>query len=209
MRTSPVLHGHRSRVRPTILWNRFLLATLLLLGALTGLVEGGTVAYFRSAATSSGSAFTAGVIDIANSPTSALMTFNDLVPGEAVTAPLTVSNSGTLSLRYALTSSVTNTDAKGLGAQLDLTVKVGVNTCTTAGFASSGSVVYGPDGALGAIGSTLNIIGTPSTYPNGGRTVAPSASEVLCFQVTLPASTGAGFQSATTTTTFGFTAQQI
>ncbi|MCC7372262.1 MAG: hypothetical protein IT306_27860 [Chloroflexi bacterium] len=211
MRTSLVLGSRLQRARPTILWNRLLLATVLLLGALTGLVEGGTVAYFRGAATSTGSAFTAGTIDIANSPTSALLTFSDLVPGESVTAPLTVSNSGTLSLRYALAATVTNDDGKGLGAQLYLAVKSGVTTCTNAGFSGSGTSVYGGGGSspLGAVGSSLDIVGTPSSFPNGGRTVAASAGEVLCFQVTLPAGTGSGFQGATTTASFSFTAQQL
>jgi len=34
------------------------------------------------------------------------------------------------------------------------------------------------------------------------------ASETLCFRVTLPSSTGSAYQSASTTTTFTFDAEQ-
>src|SRR4051794_4820279 len=106
-------------------WHRLVLGGVALLGGLTGLVGGSTEASFRSTATSATNVLTAGTVDITNSPTSALMAFTDLVPGEAVTAPLTVMNNGSLQLRYAVASAVTNSDAKGIGAQLTLTIKTG------------------------------------------------------------------------------------
>ena len=187
---------------------RLFLCAVALLGALTGLVDNGTYASFRSTAASSTNVFTAGTVDIANSPASALVAIGDMVPGETVTAPLTVGNSGTLQLRYAVTSTVTNPDGKAIGAQLTLTIKTGVTACTNAGFGSTGSVVYG-SAALGTIGSTINLIGTPASFPNGGRTVNASANETLCFQVGLPSTTGASFQGGATTATFAFSAQQI
>ena len=187
---------------------RLFLYAVALLGALTGLVDSGTYASFGSAATGTTNVFAAGTVDIANSPSTALLSIGDMVPGETVTAPLTVSNSGSLHLRYAVTSTVTNTDGKALAAQLTLTVKSGVTACTNAGFGSSGSVLYG-SAALGTIGSSTNLIGTPASFPNGGRTINASAGETLCFQVGMPAATDVGFQGAATTATFAFSAQQI
>ena len=187
---------------------RLFLSVVALLGALTGMVDSGTYASFRSTASSSTNVFAAGTVDIASSPSTALLAIADMVPGETVTAPLTVNNSGSLQLRYAVSSTVTNADGKAIGAQLTLTIKTGVTTCTNAGFGSSGTVRYG-SAALGAIGSSINLIGTPSSFPNGGRTINASAGETLCFQVGLPSNTGGSFQGGATTATFAFSAQQI
>ena len=186
---------------------RLILLAILAVGTLGGLAQGETAASFRSTAADTANVFNARTVDIASSPSSAFITLNGMVPGETVTAPLTITNSGTMQMTYAVSSSVTN-DGKGIAAQLDLTIKRGVGTCTNAGFGATGTVVYGANGPLGTIGSSLNLIGTPASYPNGGRTLAPDANEVLCFQVTLPASSGTAFQGAATTATFAFAAQQ-
>jgi hypothetical protein len=187
---------------------RLLLCGVALVGALIGLVNGSTYAAYQSTGTSASNVFAAGTVDIASSPTSALLSFSDLVPGETVTAPLTVNNSGSLPLRYAMTSSVTNADGKAIGAQLTLTIKSGVAACTNTSFGSSGTLLYG-SAPLGTIGFATSLIGTPSSFPNGGRTLNASAGETLCFQVGLPASTSTSYQGAATTATFAFTAQQL
>ena len=181
---------------------------LLAVGALSGLVQGETFASFTSTATDTANTFSSQTVNIASSPSSAFITLSGMVPGETITAPLTVTNSGTMQLRYAISSTVTNADGKAIGAQLDLTIKQGVATCTNAGFAASGTVIYGTDGPLGTIGSSLNLVGNPANFPNGGRTLAASANEVLCFQVKLPTTSGTAYQGATTTATFTFNAQQ-
>ncbi len=191
-------------------WYRFILGVVVLLGALTGLVDHGTVAYYQSAGTATANVFTTGTVDIANSPASALLSVVDLVPGEKVYAELTVTNSGTLPLRYALASTVTNPDGKGLGAELDLTVAYAPAACSDAGFASSmGTVLYGTALPLGALGSSLNLIGTPTAFPSGGRTLSAASNETLCFQVSLPGATNSSYQGAATTATFTFSAQQL
>ena len=191
-------------------WYRLMLGAVVLLGALTGLVDNGTVASFQSLGTASANVFSTGTVDIANAPSSALMSVSHMVPGEKVYATLTVTNSGTLPLRYAVASTVTNTDAKGLGPQLDLTIAYAPAACSDAGFATSiGSVLYGQASPLGSLGGALNLVGTPSAYPNGGRTLSAASSETLCFQVALPSDTSSAYQGATTTATFTFSAQQL
>jgi Camelysin metallo-endopeptidase len=73
--------------------------------------------------------FTNGTVDISTNPTTTLVTFANMAPGDLVIAPITVSNAGTLDLRYAITASATNTDTKGLMTQLELTIKSGVVIC--------------------------------------------------------------------------------
>ena len=78
-------------------------------------------------------AFTAGTVIIATDhPATAIVNFSAMAPGDQITAPLLVSNTGSLALRYALSSAATNADTKGLKDQLVLTIKTGVTTCTNA-----------------------------------------------------------------------------
>lgn len=165
-----------------------------------------TLAVFTDVTSSTGNTFTTGTVDISTSPTSALVTFSNMAPGDKVTAPLTVTNAGTLQLRYAVASSATDSDGKGLRGQLTLAVKSGVTTCTNSGFSASGASLYA--GALASTG-TINVIGDPTAGAHSGdRTLNSVVFEVLCFQAELPASTGNAFQNATTTATFTFNAEQ-
>lgn len=183
---------------------RKLLATVAVLAAFAALLSLSVLALFTDTASVPANTFSTGTVDISTSPASALVTFNNMAPGDQVTNPITVSNAGTLELRYAVTS--TTTEAT-LAAQLDLTIKSGVTTCTNAGFGVDGTVLYGP----ADLGSTagINVIGNPAQGAQAGdRTLAASANEVLCFNVSLPSSTGNAFQGLTTTATFAFQAEQ-
>lgn len=183
---------------------RKLALTTLVLAALVGLVTKGVIALFTDTASVAANSFATGNVDIATAPTSALLTFSNMAPGDQVTNPITVSNAGSLNLRYAITSTTTENTLAG---QLDLTVKSGVATCTNAGFGSSGTVLYGP----AALGNTtaINVIGNPAQGANAGdRTLASGANETLCFTVTLPLSTGNAYASLSTTATFAFRAEQ-
>jgi predicted ribosomally synthesized peptide with SipW-like signal peptide len=143
--------------------------------------------------------FSTGTIDISTNPTTALVTFTNMAPGDSTTQGLTVTNGGTLALRYAMTTAATNTDGKGLKDQLVLTIKTKTaNPCST----FDGTQLY-----TGALSS--GAIGNPAQGgQSGDRTLAASANEVLCFKVELPSSTGNAFQNATTTATFTFAAEQ-
>jgi hypothetical protein len=55
----------------------------------------------------------------------------DIMPGDSGSQTVTVSNTGTGDLRYAMTSSATNADGKGLRGQLALTVEAGACGSTT------------------------------------------------------------------------------
>src|SRR3990172_7751107 len=175
-----------------------LLGTVAVLALFVSVISLGVLALFTDTASVPGNTFSTGTVDISTAPASALVTFSAMAPGDQVTNPITVTNAGTLQLRYAVTSTTTENT---LAAQLDLTIKSGVTTCTNAGFGASGSVVY----ATGDLGGTtgVNIVGDPAQGAQAGdRTLNASASEVLCFNVSLPISTGNTYQGLTSTATF-------
>jgi predicted ribosomally synthesized peptide with SipW-like signal peptide len=137
------------------------------------------------------------------SPTSALVTYAGMYPGDT-TGPqvLTVSNDGTGELRYSMTSASTDADSKHLRTQLVLDV--------TEEDTGGGCVVM--DGASvysGVLGATTAKFGDPFAGDDtGDRTLAAGSNEVLCFKVTLPDTTGNAYQAAATTTTFTFASEQ-
>ena len=173
--------------------------------SMTGL--GMSLAIFTAQATVPSNTFTAGTVSITTDHTaSAVVTFSNMAPGDQVTNPLLVTNNGTLALRYAISSVATNADTKGLKDQLVLTIKSGVTTCTNLGFGSSGTTLYSGD-----LDSSLpgNLIGDPTSGSDTGDRVLAPGNESLCFNVRLPIGTPNAFQSATTTATFTFAAEQI
>lgn len=183
---------------------RRILLALIGIGLL-GLIAGaGSLAVFTSTASVGSNTFSTGTVTISTSPASALVTLSGMAPGDQVTAPITVTNAGSLALRYAITSTTTENTLAG---QLSLTVKSGVTTCTNAAFGASGTVIYG----AGVLGNTtaVNLVGNPAQGAQAGdRTLASSANEVLCFNVSLPLATGNAYQNLTTTATFAFQAEQ-
>ena len=183
---------------------RKLAATIVVLALFATLVTLGALAVFTSTASVGSNTFSTGTVTISTSPVSALVTFSGMAPGDQVTNPITVTNTGSLALRYAVTSTTTENT---LAAQLSLTIKSGVTTCTNAAFGASGTVLYGPT-SLGTIAGT-NVVGNPARGAQAGdRTLAAAANEVLCFNVSLPLATGNTFQGLTTTATFAFQAEQ-
>jgi len=154
--------------------------------------------------------FSTGTINISTNPTTELVTFDSppMAPGDKVTNDITVTNAGSLELRYAVTSTTTEDT---LAAQLDLTIwdeaeegDGGTDCNSTPPVAK----LYGP-ADLGSTGDGIHVIGDPAQGDDtGDRPLAASANEVLCFQVELPSSTGGGFQGLNTTATFAFAAEQ-
>ena len=173
--------------------------------ALIGGVMGSQgLAVFTSAPSVGANTFTTGTVSLTTSPATALVTFSNMAPGDQVTAPVTVTNAGTLDFRYAITSTTTE---NALAAQLLLTIKSGVTTCSDAAFGASGTVIYGP-GILGTTGSS-NVVGNPAQGGQAGdRTLAAGTNEILCFNVSLPLASGNAFQGLTDTATFAFNGEQ-
>lgn len=177
--------------------------TVATLGTLSSAVWAATFASFTDSATSTPT-FTAGTVDLTlNAEVDDAYAFTslesgNLKPGDVTYAPLTVANPGTLAYTYSMASSSTNGDSKALRDTLRLGAKVVANAAacdsTGAGYAASLTTAM----AEGAI----------SAAAIASRTLAPSASEVLCFKVELPSAASDALQAATTATTMTFSATQ-
>jgi spore coat-associated protein N len=169
-----------------------------LLGAISILTVGaGTIslAQFTDSATSTW-AFSTGTIDVSVSP-AVLTAVTNMMPGDTATQALTVANAGTGDLRYAMSTVATNP----LGSQLQLTVKTEDGGGGCAAFTGTSVLAI----------TTLNgaAIGSSAQGANAGdRNLAAGASEVLCFRVSLPLSTGNTFQGVSSAVTFTFDAEQ-
>jgi spore coat-associated protein N len=176
---------------------------VLALGTLSSAVWASTFATFTDSATAA-STFTAGTVDLVlNGDTSDAYSFtslqsSNLKPGDVIYAPLTVANTGSLAFTYSMTSASTNTDSKALRD----TLKLGAKLVASAAVCDSAGVGYT------ASLSTVMAEGAISAAAISSRSVATSASEVLCFKVELPSTAGDSLQAATTTTTMTFSATQ-
>ncbi len=180
-----------------------ILASLAVLALAGGVFTVASLALFTDQQAVGGNAFTTGSVDLVAAPATAVVTASTMAPGDQVTAPINVANSGTLEFRYSMTST---TDEDVLATELVLTVKSGVTTCDDANWQATGTVLY--SGILGSTG-TINVVGDPATGAQAGdRVLAASANENLCFNVTLPTSAPNSAQGLTSTATFTFDAEQ-
>lgn len=127
------------------------------------------------------------------------MPVGGLAPGGTVVAPLTVSNSGSLELRYALSISAASTSTSGADLRDQLRLRVLEDaTCTVE------SVVAAPvlgrlpatDGAFGLPAAEVAVVGDPATgAQTGDRTlVAVTGAETLCLEVHMSRDAGNDYQ---------------
>jgi predicted ribosomally synthesized peptide with SipW-like signal peptide len=191
-------------------WRRRLLlpvALVLGLAAMTGAAF--SLAFFTDRADIANNQFTTGTVDLSAGTTTTAITLDAMAPGDAVTNPLTVSNDGTLALRYAVTSAATNTDNKGLKDQLVLVIKAAdVTTPSNPCDNFDGTTLYSADLDNAAPNQGRLIGDNTAGSQTGDRTLAAATSETLCFRISLPSNTGNAFQGAATTATFTFDAEQ-
>ena len=154
-----------------------LVASGLILGmGVATVVTTATGALFNDTQSVGANTFSTGTVVIGTTPTSAVVTFSGMAPGDKVTNPITASNDGSLQLRYAIKSTTTE---GVLAAALDMTIKTGVSTCTNGGFGVDGVVISGP-ADLGSTGG-VNAVGDPASGAQAGdRTLNAAANEVLC-----------------------------
>ncbi len=179
----------------------FIAILMLAIGIMAAFFVTDSLAVFTDQETNDANTFTTGSIAIDDAPDTAFLTFSAMAPGDSTIQPLTITNNGTLELRYAMTTTATNADAKALRDELDLTIRIKTaNPCSS----EDGTILYGAALLLanGAFGSAAQ------GADGGDRVLAAAASEILCFKVELPLASGNAFQTATTTATFTFDAEQ-
>jgi len=188
----------RTRVR--------LAASVLLVLVLVTAWSRDALAAFTAQSSTGSTTVSAGTVQLSINPTSAVLSYTGMLPGNSVTNSIVVTNSGSAALRYAISSSATNTDTKALKDQLVLTVKsVDVTTPATPCDNFDGSQLY-----TGDLDATAGKLVGDSTQgaQTGDRALSAAASETLCFRATLPLATSVTYQGATTTATFAFTSEQ-
>lgn len=184
-----------------------ILATMAILLAFASLSVVGTLAVFTDQDTNGLNLFTAGTIELTQSPTSALVTFDDMLPGDSVTEDLVLTNAaGSSALRYAISATATDTDTKALKDALVLEIRtIDATDPATPCDDFDGTQIY-----TGDLDSTAGkLVGDSAQgFQAGDRALAAAASETLCFKVSLPANSGNTYKLATTTATFTVDAEQ-
>jgi len=172
---------------------RAILAVLLTSSLATLGAGAMSLAVFSDSAAADG-AWSTGTIVLGVSP-STTFSASAIMPGDGGSQTVTVDNTGTGDLRYAMTGSATDADGKGLADQLTLTVEAGACGSTT-------GTLY--SGALSGAA-----FGDPATGADAGdRNVAAGGSDDLCFTWAFPQASGNGYQNAATDATFTFDAEQ-
>jgi len=184
-----------------------IVVSLLVITVVVAIALVGAVALFTNSETNPSNTFSTGTLDLAIDPATAMYTVSNMAPGDVEYSGIHLTNSGTLELRYAMTT--TDDDTSTLDEQLDLTIDVVTedgddNIWYTSDDVVGEANVYGPDGVL----ATAAIGNTTQGAQAGDRTLAASGSERLRFKVTLPLSTGNAYQGTTCTVAFVFDAEQ-
>jgi predicted ribosomally synthesized peptide with SipW-like signal peptide len=187
-----------------------IIVSLVVLGGVAAVFVTMSTALFTDSDPVGSNSFNTGTLVLNTSPTSAVWTaVTNGAPGDRATGSLTVSNAGTLDLRYALT-----------GANTNATLAVGENLrVALRGGASCDFPFHNIDGTNTTLtddtqvfSGTLNtatLVGSNATGAQAGdRTLAAAANEILCFAVVLPTSATNALQGLANTTTFTFDSEQ-
>ena len=173
-----------------------LLILAIAIGLTSSLGAFGGRAAFTDQDTLTANDFDSGNVDLGLGTASALVTFTNMKPGDTTgTQSLVLTNNGSLSLDYTMsTTMTTDTGTPLLGDALDLTIKtIDVTTPGTPCDDFDGTSLYALDLNGGAI--------------SPARTLAAAASETLCFEVVFPGADTAP-QSATADAEFVFDSTQ-
>ena len=184
-----------------LLGNRRLAALGITALAVTALGAGTmSLALFTDDKDITDNSFATGTIVLNLNPTSALFNVPALMPGDSAFGQLTVTNAGTASLRYSMTTAANNADSKDLRDVVTLEIRQKASGTCSADF--TGTAVM----AESALASAA--FGNPAQGQQSGDRVLASGSEMLCFKASLPLATGNAYQGAATTATFTFRAEQ-
>jgi predicted ribosomally synthesized peptide with SipW-like signal peptide len=89
-------------------------ASMLVIALAAALVGGATMALFTDEDSNEGNVFTAGTVDIEAGETSVIIGADNMAPGDTVTGSFTVTNVGTLELRYDVSAAASGDLFAGL-----------------------------------------------------------------------------------------------
>jgi hypothetical protein len=188
-------------------------AALLVAAAQSNMASTPSLAALQDAAATSSQAVTSGniALTLANGAASGQWTgaFSIVPGGASQYYRLTVTNTGSATLVYALTStSTTNVLASTLTVAITRLASA-TTTCSAVSYAAGTDVGNTAPLALASTSGVV-LIGNPTAGTQAGdRTLAGSANDNLCLKVDFPAGTGLGYagRGSTAATTFTFSAE--
>jgi hypothetical protein len=188
---------------------RRFVATAAICGlAFVGIGQLATGALFEDSANASVT-YTTGDVEIeANGSASTTLTAaSNLAPGDTTYRPVSVTNVGSLDLRYAV-SGVTTSQTKNLSTVLRYTIYRGVSAADCSTGTVGGGTALVSNATIGTTASAL--IGDPAPGTQGGeRTInAGAGADVLCVAMDLPLATTSAFALASATVELTFDAEQ-
>jgi hypothetical protein len=128
-------------------------------------------------------------IDLNTGSRDATLSARGMVPGDAVTAAVTVANSGRQPVSYGMSHGLVATDGAALSAALVLTIKTSGSSCAD----FDGATLF--DGSL-----------AEATFggEGDGRPLPAATAEILCFRAALPRGADNRLQDGATTITLTF-----
>lgn len=185
---------------------RRFVATSTIIGlAAIGVTSLTTNALFTNTDTDGQTGFVSGTIDITSDATDFAVDAGNAAPGDSHFAPLEITNSGTLQLRYAVELTGSEDSAAALLDELTYRVYSGVTPANcTAGTIAAGTVL----GSAVLSNGTHWIGDVAAGEQAGDRTLASGASENLCVELEFDIDAGDDVQGATAALDFTFHAEQ-
>lgn len=189
---------------------RRLITTTAIVGlAFVGIGQLATGALFEDSATAAVSYASGNVAIQANGSSSiSLPAAANLAPGDTVYRAITVANTGSLDLRYAI-SGQTTSETKNLSSVLSYDIYVGVPSGPCSLGNMGGAPTIAANKTIGTASTAL--VGNKANGFNAGDrplTSGPGGSEDLCVAMTLPLATTSAFASASANVTLTFDAEQ-
>lgn len=181
----------------------FALASIGVVAGVGGVSAAATLAAFDAQPALAGSDLPAGTVTLATGRTSVLVSFSGLAPGRPVTQRLTISGAGPLDRVYSATTSGVISDMP-LGPVL-LTIRSGVTTCSNAGFATDGSLIYAGVVGPAPLAAPARLFGEAEADGDAtSRSLPAGSTEPLCFQASVPEGTNGATQGSGVSIGFTF-----
>lgn len=128
-------------------------------------------------------------IDLTTGVHDATLSTHGMLPGDAVTAAVTVANSGRQPITYTMSRGQVSTSGDALSAALILTVKAIGSSCAD----FDGTTLFNGPLDQAAFGKE-----------GGGRSLPAATAEILCLRAVLPLDADNGLQGAAATVTLSF-----
>ena len=190
---------------------KWILITLIAIGGLAILLGVASQAIWTDTDAVSSNDFATGTLSLtATDSPSPMWNVTAGTPGARETGSVTVTNAGTMELRYAVTGS--NVGDAALPAAMNL--RIGLQAGGSCDFpyhnADGTATTLTDDTELfaGTLDTAALIGSSAQGSDSGDRTLAASGTEDLCFAVVLPDTAGNPLQGLSTTTTFTFDSEQ-